>query len=146
MKTSFLSTGNSIFFYSDFFLLMETITEIWGKSNFKDETYSCQWTPIIFDFFRYFLILKPCFRIVKAYYSISFIRLVQTNFLPTETAFFLFTAILLLLEIISGSFFLRVETSISTKSFILTSGNGFSGQRKPFFLCSEVFRSSGNSH
>ena len=43
---------------------------------------------------------------------------------------FLVRAILLLLEIIIkryGSFFRLVETSISTKSFIMASGNRFSG-------------------
>ena len=42
---------------------------------------------------------------------------------------FIVGAILLLLEIISvdgGSFFLLVETSVSTESFILAWGNGFS--------------------
>ena len=29
-------------FYSEFFLLVETIIETWGKSIFKDEIYSCQ--------------------------------------------------------------------------------------------------------
>ena len=29
------------FFIQSFFLLMENITEIWGKSDFKDEPYSC---------------------------------------------------------------------------------------------------------
>ena len=52
----------------------------------------------------------------------------QTDFLPTEAVFFLVRAILLLLEIISlvsGMFFRLLETSISTKSFILaSSGNG----------------------
>ena len=36
VKTSFLSTGNSILLFQVFFLLIENITEIWGKSNFKD--------------------------------------------------------------------------------------------------------------
>ena len=41
VETSFLSTANSILFYSAFFLLVEIITETWGKSIFKDEIYSC---------------------------------------------------------------------------------------------------------
>ena len=72
----------SIFLFQAFFLLIENITEIWGKSNFKE------WTPMFFDFFRYFLKWKPCFCIVEAYFSIFFIRVVQTDFLPTETLFF----------------------------------------------------------
>ena len=88
VKTSSFVYWKQYFLIPSFFLLMENITETWGKSNFKDEPYSCYWTPIFFDFFRYFLKWKPCFRIVKAYFSISFIRQVQTNFLPTETVFF----------------------------------------------------------
>ena len=32
----------TVLFYSEFFLLVETITETWGKSIFKYEIYSCQ--------------------------------------------------------------------------------------------------------
>ena len=53
-KMSFLSTGNIIFLFQVFFLLMENITEIWGKSNFKDVPYSCCWTPTFFQFFQIF--------------------------------------------------------------------------------------------
>ena len=53
------------------------------------------------DFSRYFLKCKPCCRIVEACFSTSFIRLVQTDFLPTEAVFF-WSAILLLLEIITA--------------------------------------------
>ena len=77
-----------VFFIPSYFLLMWNITEIWGKSNFKDETYTCQWTPIFFNFFRYFLKRKPCFRIVEAYFSIAFIRPVETDFLLMEIVFF----------------------------------------------------------
>ena len=86
-KMSFLSTGNIIFLFQVFFLLMENITEIWGKSNFKDVPYSCCWTPTFFDFFRYFLKYKPYFCIAEAYFSISFILLIQTDFLLTKTPF-----------------------------------------------------------
>ena len=88
VKTSFLSIGNSIFFIPSFFLPMENVTEIWGKSNFRDEPYSCWWTPILFYFFRYFLQWKPYLSIVEAYFSIFFIRLLQTSFLPTKTISF----------------------------------------------------------
>ena len=76
------------FFIPNFFLLMENSTEIWRKTNFKHERYSSARTPIFFDFFRYFLKWKSSFRIVKAYFSISFTRLAQTNFMPAETALF----------------------------------------------------------
>ena len=87
-ENEFFVYWKQCFFIPSFFLLMENNTEIWGKSNFKEEPYSCTSTPIFFNFFRYFLKWKPCFRIIKAYFSISFIRLVQTNFLSTETVFF----------------------------------------------------------
>ena len=38
---------------------------------------------------------------MEAYFSVSAFRLVQTDFLSTETVFFLVRAVLLLLEIIS---------------------------------------------
>ena len=31
----------TVFFIPSFFLVMENISEIWEKSNFKDEPYSC---------------------------------------------------------------------------------------------------------
>ena len=36
----------TILYYSEFLLLVETITETWGKSIFKDESYSCSSTPV----------------------------------------------------------------------------------------------------
>ena len=87
-ENEFFVYWKQCFFIPSFFLLMKNITEICGKSNFKDEPYSCKWTPIFFNFFRYFLKRKPCFRIVKVYFSISLIRLGQTNFPPVETMFF----------------------------------------------------------
>ena len=51
---SFLSTGNSIFFYSEIFLLVETIIENWGKSIFKDEIYSLIFWIVETIFFLYF--------------------------------------------------------------------------------------------
>ena len=127
VKTSFFVYGKQCFFIPSIFLLKKNIAEIWGKSNFKDEPYYCQWTPIFFHFFRYFLKWKPCFCLVKAYFSISYIWLVQMNFLATETVFFFVRAILLLLEIISViktqcQFFLLVETFISTKSLFRLEG------------------------
>ena len=47
----FLSTGNSIFLFQAFFPLMENITEIWGKSNFKDDPYSCLTLVIVCIFY-----------------------------------------------------------------------------------------------
>ena len=56
VKTSFLSTGNSIVLFRGFYA-SETITETWGKSIFKDEVYSCKGAPIfsIFQKFKGFL-------------------------------------------------------------------------------------------
>ena len=59
-----------------------------GKSIFKDKPYSCQWTPIFFNFFRDFLKWKQLFRIAETCVSISFIQLVQTDFLPSGNGTF----------------------------------------------------------
>ena len=55
VETSFFVYWKQYFFILRFFLLAETIIGIRRKSIFKDEPYSCQWTPMFFDFFRYFL-------------------------------------------------------------------------------------------
>ena len=75
------------FLIPSFFLLMENITEI-GESQILKTNHIPASGHHFFYFFKYFLKWKPCFRIVKAYFSISFIWLVQTNFLPSETVFF----------------------------------------------------------
>ena len=87
-KNEFFVYWKQYCFIPRFFLVKGNITEIQGKSNFKEEPYFCQWRPLSFDFSRYFLKWKPCFRIIKAYFSVSFTRLLQTNFLPTERIFF----------------------------------------------------------
>ena len=84
----FICLLETVFLYSKFLLLIENITKILGKSDFKDEPYSCKWTSFFFDSFRYSLKLKPCFRIVKTYFSIFFIQLMQTSFLPAEKVLF----------------------------------------------------------
>ena len=55
VETSFFVYWKHYFFILRFFLLVETIIGIRRKLIFKDEPYSCQWTPIFFNFFRYFL-------------------------------------------------------------------------------------------
>ena len=40
-ENEFFVYWKQYFFIPSFFLLMENITEIWAKSNFKDEPYSC---------------------------------------------------------------------------------------------------------
>ena len=82
---------------------MENITEIWGKSDFKEDHIPASGHQFFFDLFRYFSKWKLCFRIVEAYFSISSTRRMQTNFLPTDIVFFFFwlELFLLILEIIS---------------------------------------------
>ena len=70
---SFLSTGNSIFFYSEIFLLVETIIENWGKSIFKDEIYSL----IFWIVETIFFFLSIFQRLLSV---IGFFRLVETMF------------------------------------------------------------------
>ena len=42
MKTDFLASGNNLFVnWKQFFLLVETIIETWGKVILKDEIYFC---------------------------------------------------------------------------------------------------------
>ena len=38
---SFIGLLEAVLFYSEFFPLVETIIETWGKSIFQDEIYSC---------------------------------------------------------------------------------------------------------
>ena len=102
-----------------------------------------------FVLFKTFFKMEVAFLYCKNVFSISFIRLVQTDFLPSGNSIFLVRAIFLLVETIIGIrrkqfskkeiilvsgqlIFWLVETTFSTKSLIPTSGNGFSGQWKPF--------------
>ena len=55
VQTSFFVYCKQYFFILRFFLLAETIIRIRRKSIFKDEPYSCKWTPIFKKFFREFL-------------------------------------------------------------------------------------------
>ena len=109
-ENEFFVYWKQYFFIPSFFLLMENITETWGSQILKTNHIPAsghQFFSIFSDFFffflyfyisiffflyfsifLYFLKWKSCFRILEAYFSISFIWLVQTNFLPTETVFF----------------------------------------------------------
>ena len=58
--------------------------------------------PNFYQFFRDFLKWKQLFRVVETYFSIFFIRLLQTDFLPIGNGIFLFSAISLLVETIIG--------------------------------------------
>ena len=112
------------FFIPSSILLMEDITEIWGsqisKTNHIAEVEA---------------MLPYCKTVFFNFLSSQFKRIFcLRNFLP-----FFVRAILPLLEVISvinrqQQFFLLVETSISSKSFILPSGNGFFCEWKPFLL------------
>ena len=88
VKTSSLPTGNSIFLFQVFFCKWEILLKFGGIHFLKTNHTAASGHHFFPIFFRYFLKWKPCFRILKAYSSISFTRLVQTNFLPTETVLF----------------------------------------------------------
>ena len=77
---------------------METIIEIREKSIFKDEPIFLLVETSFFNFFIDFLRLKQLFRIVKRYFSIYLVLLVQTDFLPSGNTIFWVRAILLLVE------------------------------------------------
>ena len=78
-------------FYSEFFLLVQTIIETQGKSIFKDEIYYCQSTPV-------FMIVSAILRFLKvevtflysgnAFFNEPFIRLVETDFLSRGNSAF----------------------------------------------------------
>ena len=109
---------------------METIIEVREKSIFKDEPIFLLVETSFFNFFIDFLRLKQLFRIVKRYFSIYLVLLVQTDFLPSGNTIFWVRAILLLVESIldlGGNSFQR-------KSLLLLMDNRFSGQWKPSFL------------
>ena len=86
VETSFLFTGNCIFlkFFAANGKYYWNLREVkfWRRTIFLlvDNNF--------FDFSRHFLWWKSCFRIVKGYFSTSFTRLVQTNFLPMEKVIF----------------------------------------------------------
>ena len=135
VRTSFLLTGNSIFTFHMFFLLMENITEIWGKSDFKEDHIPASGHQFFFDLFRYFSKWKLCFRIVEAYFSISSTRRMQTNFLPTDIVFFwsdLFCCYILLL-------WLRlIEAICRRKGDVLTNITDFLSDGTYFFPFSQT--------
>ena len=72
---------------------------------------------LFFRFFQKFSKEKQFFRIANIYFSISFIRLVQTDFLLSGKSIFLVRAILLLVETIIG-----IRCKQSKKELILASG------------------------
>ena len=84
------------------------------------------------NFFQFFQIFFKAEAVLPYSGSVFFNILYRANskgYYAYGNSIFLVRAILLLLEIIRviGSSFRLLETSISTKSFILANGNGFSG-------------------
>ena len=74
----------TVLFYSELFFLVESIFESWGKSVFKDEMYSCSWTPVFSIFsevLRFFKVEATLAYCGNAFSSKSFIRLMETDFL-----------------------------------------------------------------
>ena len=128
MKTSFLSTGNSIFLFQVFFCQWKILLKF-GESQILKTNHipagGHQFCSIFSDIFTVETVLKYG---KSVFFNILY-PAIANEFSAYENNIFLVGAILQLLEIISvdsGSFFLLVETSISTKSFILASGNGIS--------------------
>ena len=85
-----LASGNEFFVYwkqyciiPSFSLLVETTTEIREKSIFKDESYSCWWTPIFWVFQRFFKVETAFSSRGAVYCNKSFIWLVETDFLAS---------------------------------------------------------------
>ena len=72
-----------LLFYSEFFFRKwKLLLKLGGSPFFEDEPHSCQWTPSLSIFFRDFLQWKQLFRVAETYFSISFTRLTQMDFLP----------------------------------------------------------------
>ena len=81
---------------------MENITEIWGKSNFKDEPYSCYWTPIFFFLFsQIFFKVEAVLPYIKGVFFNILYPASANEFSAYGNSIFLVRAILLLLEIIN---------------------------------------------
>ena len=104
VKTSFLSTGNSIVLLLSFFLLVEAIVETWRKSIFKGETYSCWWTQA----FSIFSETLRCFK-------------VEATFLFSGNAFFNKSYIWL----VEMDTFCLVETVLLDQSYFSASGSHY---------------------
>ena len=122
----FICRKHYSFLFRVFFLLMKTIDEI-RESLFLRTNYTPSSGHLFFQFFQRFLKKKEFFRIMETYFSISFIWLVQTNFLLSGKVF-LVGAILLPVETI-----LELGVNSLRKSLFLQVENWFSGQGKPFF-------------
>ena len=129
-----------LYFY---ILLMQNITEIWVKSNFKDKPYSC-YIPFSF-FFRY--LLKQRKRIFQ--YPLS--GQCKRIFSLRKQYFFLVRAILLLLEIISviKTFFVQRKHLFQQNPLfwqVVTLGQWkpFSFFRRFFLLVKTVFKTNRN--
>ena len=83
------------FFIPSFFLLVETIIEIWGKSNFKEESISASghyfFSILSRDFFKW----KQFFRMMERYFQYPssgfffFFLLEGTDFLASGNHFFI---------------------------------------------------------
>ena len=98
----------TILFYSKFFLLVETITENWGKSIFKDEISSCKWKSVfsIFSGILRFLKVEATFPYSgNAFFNKFFIWLVEMDFLASGNQFFLYFSE----NPVSDSFFCLME-------------------------------------
>ena len=90
-----LASGNEFFCLletllccSEFILLLETIIEIREKTVFKDEPYSCKWTPIFWNFQRSFKVGAAFWCSRNIFFNKSFIRVAETDFLSSGNSTF----------------------------------------------------------
>ena len=95
VNTSLLSTGNSIFFISSLFLLMENITKIWRKPNLQTNDIPASGHHFFYLFFQMFLKVEAVLS-----YSKSVLYPARANkFSVYGNNIFFIRAILLQLEI-----------------------------------------------
>ena len=80
---------------------MENITQIWGKSNFKDEVYSCKWKPLFFRFFQIFFKVEVVLPYSKSVFFNILYPASANEFSAYGNNIFLVGALMLLLEIIN---------------------------------------------
>ena len=99
-ENEFFVYRKQYFFITSFFLLMEKVTEIWEKPNFKEKAYSCWWIPVFFPFFQMFFKVEAVLPYSKCLFYNIFYRASANEFSAYGNSMFLVGAISLLLEII----------------------------------------------
>ena len=80
LTKTYWTRGNEVFICFLSIVLFRLLLKLEESQCFKDEPYSCQWTPT-FSIFQRLVKVKQLFRIEETYFSIFLTRLVQTDFL-----------------------------------------------------------------